>query len=390
MKVHAVLPMYNDPLLCELYFRNYAKYKNRYIDHLYIVLSPFDILHGDTIAEYELKNKIVRDHTIDDFVLTHRIYNERAKEHEHKNNLLVKLLADLNINNYDIIPTSGNLHGHMICTGMQAARCADAHIVIEEQDAYWLNDDYKQYLDLLQHVDIIGAKKGSHPKIDVQKFNIKYNKNHPILEDLHALHLPEFLSNRIVRQTEHFSGMNGPILAKDMDVVDVLKDGNDDTSFLYFDTFQNINLEMYKKTDKTKFFNSAESSCEIGVENPWSIVSEFMDKTKKTNTIIGSNYDDKVVYHTGELRNLAFANLSVVHSKDKAYDLLKDYAVVNPDHKVHDLDFVKELRCSFYYQSLATLNTLYNKNNYLSNFDHLRDFVDFYKYDCSELIKKIV
>lgn len=379
--------MYNDPLLCELYFRNYAKYKNRYIDHLYIVLSPFDVIHKDTVAEYELKNKIVRDHTIDDFVLTHRIYNELAKEHEHKNNLLVKLLAELNINNYDIIPQDhGYLHSHMICTGMQAARCADAHIVIEEQDAYWLNDNYKQYLDMLEDFDIIGAKKGVHPKIDVQKFNKKYNRSHPVLEDLYALHLPEFLSNRIVKQTEHFSGMNGPIPAKDMDVVDVLRDGNDDTSFLFFDTFQNINLEMYKKTDKTKFFNSAESRAEIGIDSPWSVVSEFMYKLQTTNTIIGSNYDDKVVYHTGELRNLAFANLSTAHSKDKAYDLLKDYAVVNLDH----LDFAKELRCNFYYQSLATLNTLYNKNNYLSNFDHHSSFMDFHKYDCSELIKKIV
>lgn len=411
MRVHAVLPMYNDPLLCELYFRNYAKYKNKYIDKLYVLLSSFQIISGDTIAEYELKNKAESDavmadvndrvahellyHKFDpaemtqriyDFEMTHKIRTARISEHEHKTKLLTELLESLDIRNYEIIPTELDRHGHIIAVGMNAANCDNAHIVIEEQDAYWLNDNYKQYLDMLQRIDIIGARKAPLSNVDVDKFNRKFNRSWNE-EYLHMLHLPQFLSNRVVGQIDKFYGLMGAATAKEFDIGDVLTHGDENTH-IHFDTFQHTNLEIYKKTNAVKLFNAAESTSHIGAENQWNIVSELMGKFKANNGIVGSNYDDKILYHSGELRSLAFANLSASQSKDKIYNLLKEYAVTNKISP--DLDFIKELRCSFYYQSINCLHTLYNKDNYLSNLNHLQEVVDFHKHDCSELIKKIV
>jgi len=408
------LPIYNDPLLCELYFRNYAKYKNKYIDKLYVLLSSFRIISGDTTAEYALKNKAVVDEIMadvneritnlkkepgpdpidfDDLTrriyeheLTHKLQAHRIKEHEHKTKLLIKLLENLGICNYEIIPTEFDRHGHIIAVGMNAANCDNAHIVIEEQDAYWLNDNYKQHLDMLQHIDIIGAPKTTLTMIDVAKFNRKFNRSWSD-EHLYMLHLPQFLSNRAVGQIDKFYGLMGAATAKEFDIGDVLTHGDDNTH-IHFDTFQHTNLEIYKKTNEVKYFNAAESTSQIDVKDQWNIVSELIDKAKNTNTIIGSNYNDKILYHSGESRTLAFANLSASQSKDKIYNLLKDYAVTtNTDN---DFDFIKELRCSFYYQSTNCLHTLYNKDNYLSNLNHLQEVVDFHKHDCSELIKKIL
>ena len=381
---------------------------------MYILLSSFSLINADTITEYASKNKAVVDEItadvnerianlkkepgpdpIDFDDLTRRIYEfelgqklhtARINEHEYKTKLLTELLENLGISNYEIIPTEFDRHGHMIAQGMNAANCHNAHIVIEEQDAYWLNDNYKQHLDMLQRIDIIGAPKTALTLIDVDKFNSKFNRSWSD-EYLHMLHLPEFLSNRVVGQIDKFYGLMGASTAKEFDIGDVLTHGDDNTH-IHFDTFQHTNLEIYKKTNAVKLFNSAESTSQIGLKDQWNIVSELIDKTKNTNTIIGSNYDDKILYHSGESRSLAFANLSVSHSKDKIYNLLKDYAVTTKTGT--DFDFIKELRCSFYYQSLNSLTTLHNKDNYLSNLNHLQEVVDFHKHDCSELIKKIV
>tara|TARA_R110000868_G_scaffold213844_1_gene463997 strand:- start:10 stop:270 length:261 start_codon:yes stop_codon:yes gene_type:complete len=41
-KIQVVVPCFLDPLLCQLYFRNYANHKNKHIDRLIILVSPYE------------------------------------------------------------------------------------------------------------------------------------------------------------------------------------------------------------------------------------------------------------------------------------------------------------------------------------------------------------
>ena len=90
--------MYDDPFLCEIFFRNYIKYKHKHIDRLLLVLSP-------SLVDY-VKN----------------------------------LLSRLNISNYEIVNNNqthviSGAHANMIYDGLKiVGKNKDSHCFIDEQE----------------------------------------------------------------------------------------------------------------------------------------------------------------------------------------------------------------------------------------------------------------
>jgi hypothetical protein len=360
VKLQVIVPIYPDPLLCQLYFRNYLKYKHKCVDRLII------IVHSAAIRNRVLKNEngeIIRKWGYDT-----EQYNKHIRE-------IDQILLELGITNYVIkLYGDGGGHGEMFDVAINEIRDVNYHTLFDEQDAYWLNDNFKQYVDELNHLDLIGGMKSRIKYLEssdqLEKFNKRFGVNHN--NQLFTLHLPEFLSNRIIKQIENFSGKQG--------VVDVETYANEDdikeTKNVFFDTFQTLNLNIYKKTDKVKLISD--------------LVWDVIDDVYKKKTSI--NFDDYVVFHLGHAGSVSYMTFFELCDFD---DLKQHLPVVccpaaSPRYQV---------RFAFLYQAIDRIGGFKYITNYKKNMENAsmivttesdKPLLDLMEYNCYTLIDRIL
>jgi hypothetical protein len=360
VKLQVIVPIYPDPLLCQLYFRNYLKYKHQYVDRLII------IIHSIAIRNRVLKNE--NDEIIRKLGYDAEQYNKHIQE-------IDQILLDLGITNYVIkLYNDGGGHGEMFDVTINEIRDENYHTLFDEQDAYWLNDNFKDYVDELDHLDLIGGMKSRIKYLEthdqLEKFNKRFGVNHN--NQLFTLHLPEFLSNRIIKQIENFSGKQG--------VVDVETYANEDdikeTKNVFFDTFQTLNLNIYKKTDKVKLISDL----------VWDVID---DVYKKKASI---NFDDYVVFHLGHAGAVSYMTFfELCDDEDLKQHLPVVFCpVASPRYQV---------RFGFLYQTLDHINGFKYVENYKKNMENasmidtgknVKSLLDLKEYDCNELINRIL
>lgn len=348
MKLQAIVPIYQDPLLCELFFRNYAKYKKNHIDRLILLTKPIDFCEkppNKTIIG-EIKN----------------------------------LLEELNITNYKLIDSVGDVeHGRMFESALDEIYDENYHTLFDEQDAYWINDNIPQFIQQLNEYDLIGEKRGAIPYLwsgeHIEKFNKRFGVEHDCKKSLNTLSLPEFLSNRVFKKLKNFTGRSGNIDPRTYnDGPDVNASGE-----IGFDTFQRFNLEVYKTTNKIKIYDK---ECEDENEI-WDIIDLLIANNKDINI----NYGKYVLYHSLSASSTAAGFL---YKECELEHLRKWHGMIRSNK-----GFL--LRVSFLYQSLKYLNNFKYKNIYSRNFENIEKYsteytekVNLHEYDCSKLLEKIL
>jgi chloramphenicol O-acetyltransferase len=346
--LQVVIPMFNEPLLTELWLHNYVQYKQKHVDRLILVVTTRFIEYNDPV-------------TAD---LTR----------------LENTLKKLNVTNYKIVPVAGcGMHGLIFSEVLNEIYDSQYHTLIDEQDAYWLHDDFGEFVKLLDTYDIIGGEKRSYPqKFDMELFNAKFGTKHQ--KKLQFLHLPQFLSNRIVTKIKDFRGECREIPTKECGLEDVTTE----TSML-FDTFQYINLQAYKNTDKVLLYPDGEKLHpgveDINVDCAWNITNTILYQNLRT--VPNTTFDENVLFHTGGTIHFSRAFL---YNNKSAKNLINDY--VNPLYTY--LNERAILNMNFHYQSLAYLPDFPHKQNYVENFKKIKTQVNLNKYDCSVILNKIL
>lgn len=356
-KLQVIVPCFLEPLLCQLYFRNYAKYKNQHVDRLIILIGK----HASTnflmsSSDHSHWSKEYRDKIFDELICD-----------------LKNLLAELNINNYTIIDTVGDVeHGIIFDAAIDYIQDENYHTLFDEQDAYWLSDTmFKNYGSMLQQYDVVGGIKSPMNYLDtperVQKFNKRFGVNHD-LNYIPILFLPEFVSNSVIKKMEFISGKSCGFVdpTEFCDVNDVTPAGQT----LGLDTFQLFNLEVFKKTAKIN----------VCIENVWDIRNDLQ------NGLV-SNYDGYVLYHAFASRLLA--------SQGFWCDFLINHIEITEKYLTQMVGTTAwSLRNCIYYQALDLLPPSFkHKANYLKNYDlfgNIRPEFNLKNYDCSKLLQIIL
>lgn len=345
MKLQTIVPIHQDPLLCELFFRNYAKYKKNHIDRLILLTKPRDFTENPP-------NKTIIG--------------------EIKN-----LLEELNITNYKLIDSVGDVeHGRMFEFALDEIYDENYHTLFDEQDAYWLNDNIPQFIQQLDEYDLIGEKRRVVPYLwveeNIERFNKRFGVEHDCKKSLNTLSLPEFLSNRVFKKIKNFTGKSGDLDPRTYyDGPDVNNSGE-----ICFDTFQKFNLEVYKTTNKIKIYDKKdENDKEI-----WDVIDLLIANNKD----IDIDYSKYILYHSLSASSTASGFL---YKECEIEHLQKWYESICPNK-----GFL--LRVCFLYQSLKYLNNFKYKNMYSTNFENFakysRNPVNLYEYDCSKLLEKIL
>ena len=356
-KLQVIVPIFPDPLLCQLYFRNYIKYKHKYVDRLFIIIYSTPIRNR---VMKDANNEIIRRIGYD--METYRKHIEEIKQ----------LLSQLNITNYDIkCYDEGGGHGEMFHVALNEIYDSDYHTLFDEQDAYWLNDNFKQYVDQLNHLDLIGGIKSRIPYLEtpdqLDKFNKRFGTNH--VNQLFTLHLPEFLSNRVIKQIKNFSGKQNNIDPRTYA-------DNVDVNTVFLDTFQTLNLDIYKITDKVKLIPYLE----------WDLIEDFYKKKPSIN------FDDYVLCHLGHAGSIAFMTFFEMCEMD---DMNQHLSLIcrqsaNPRY---------EVRFGFLYQAMDRISgfkyiTPYKKNmengSTVISIDTNKPVMDLMEYNCYSLIERIL
>jgi hypothetical protein len=324
--IQSILPCLTDPLLCELFFKNYIKYKNN-IDKLLIVVNH---LPG----------------------FDYNIYQKQLNE-------LVNLIKELDVKNYKLLDIgyAYGHHAHIFSSVINDIKDPLYHCYFDEQDSFLVNNSFSDKVKLLDNIDLIGCERTYFIKSEnINCFNEKYNVKHN--GSLYTLHLPQFLSNRIIKKIDDLSFDQRSIDIKSID--DVIH-SNGDQCFL--DTFQYINLQVYKKTDQIKIYDYKD----------W-CVSDSIYENKNIN------FDTKFIYHAQASRLLMLAQLFHEKTDQEMESFLRDISLV----------MYYEVNLNFYYQALEYLKDFKYRDIYIKNFNKIKHKVNLNKFDCSDLIKKII
>lgn len=376
-KLQVIVPILVDPLLCQLYFRNYVKYKHRYVDRL-IILIQSNVLQRRFYKTDENGELITISCDGECF----------------ENNLieLKRLLRELNIDNYIIksdIMSSG--HGDMFSAAIDEIKDENYHTLFDEQDAYWLNDNFLEIYNQINEYDLIGGGRSdfSIPYMGnrqyIEKLNEKFKLNHT-RDFLCSLWLPEFLSNRILKKIDNFSGRSGTVNVKNY------YDGPSESETVGLETFQPLNVEVYTKTDKVKIYMDRDE---------WDVALPLADREWKKEI----NFDKYILYHALASRIFAFSMFFKEYNNEYYLQDLKStyvkFTLMNRDGQFYT---------DFHYQSLRYLNfstiETYKKNFELLTQIEMKPFIspshplyyeitddqtfDLHYHDCTKLIEKIL
>lgn len=376
-KLQVIVPIFIDPLLCQLYFRNYVKYKHRYVDRL-IILIQSNVLRRSFHKTDECKEII-------DVSCVGECFEKNLVE-------LKRLLRELNIENYIIKSdlTTG-IHGNMFLAAIDEIKDENYHTLFDEQDAYWLNDNFGEICNQLNEYDLIGGGRSdfSIPYMGnrhyIEKLNEKFKLNHT-RDFLCSLWLPEFLSNRILKKIDNFSGNSGVLNVRSF------YDDSAEDETIGLETFQPLNVEVYTKTDKVKIYMD---------QDEWDVALPLADRKWKKEI----NFDKYILYHSLASRILA-CSMFFNHYDQEYYlqDLKSTYVrftMLNRDGQFYT---------DFHYQSLRYLNfptvEIYKKNFELLTQIEMKPFIspshplyyevkdgqtfDLHYHDCKKLIEKIL
>lgn len=374
--IQVIVPLYNDPLQCELYFRNYVKYKKQHVDRLIILVSSsYSMLMEPTDPRY--------------------VQNT---------NHLHELLERLEINVHKIVHSQPRIHGGMFNEVLEDIKNPNYHCFFDEQDSYWLNDNFGEFVGMLSELDMIGGGKSQYPHwFDIKKFNATFGVNHNENRSLYALHLPEFLSNRIIAKIDDFDAIaRGNVLTnRELGLDTTILSGKEEfvRENIFFDTFQYINLQVFKKTDKIKlYFDYPYDEDPKNINNMAFNIREFLytNEHDKNIPINQLDYKDNMLYHVGGGSKWVAGPWAL--SYEQTSETLQKYYVFpesnkpnsNREHKIGFLEFCSDLALNYFYQSLPYLPDFPRKSAYLSNFEKLEQFVDLKRYDCGKIIQQIM
>lgn len=333
-KLQAVVPCFLDPMLCQLFFRNYAKYKHKHIDRLIILTSA----HTSTyVIGLPPGNK-----SVPPVGFIEKLYAKQIQD-------LKDLLKELGINNYflisDIPPNIQ--HGRVFSYALEYINDPEYHTFFDEQDSYWVNDNFEAVAEQLSEYDLIGGFKAELPHLGtaekVENFNKRYGTNHR-RNEIPIVHLPQFLSNRAIQSLEKFDGdaYGHCDISKHIDVPE------NEQHIFSLDTFQILNLEVCKRTDKIKTYDRF---IDYHLEPSWDIAQGILHKGPHIN------YGEYLLFHSVGCRMTAFSGMW------NAQLSLADFKQHNFLDYFHS-SFGWDLRACFHYQSLK----------YFPNFEYIEAY----------------
>jgi len=92
------------------------------------------------------------------------------------------------------------------------------------------------------------------------------------------------------------------------------------------------------------------------------------------------NFDAKFLYHAQASRLLTHTKLFIDKTEEEMLSFLNDISFVS----------YYEVNLNFYYQVLDYLKEFKYRDVYINNFNKLKSKINLNKFDCSELIKKII
>jgi hypothetical protein len=367
MKIQAIVPLYPDPLMCELYVRNFVKYKKKYVDRLIILVKEHQTTSGRTVKD-DNGNVIAQiEYGRDNF-----------KRHIES---LKKLLAKHNITNYKLVDTLPDVeHGVMFHHVIDDIRDENYHTLFDEQDAYWLNDDFEQISSQLSDYDVIGGEKSVFHFLKtpehLELFNKKHGLNHTFYPQ--KLHLPEFLSNRIIKRIDNFCCKSKWVDAK------LCVDHMEFNGVVEFDTFQSLNLQIYKLTDKIKLYE----------ENRWDALCDLVTHGYEHHNC-NMDLDKHILYHCFSISAFAWATLFRDSTKQ---DLTQNFLRAT----LPCLGWELKTMMQYQFFKYHCLDFEY-RNEYMSNFDKIQtidltehdsrykgELFNLEKYDCSKLIERMI
>jgi hypothetical protein len=313
-------------------------------------------------------------------------------------NHLHELLERLEINVYKIVHSHPHGHGAMFNGVLEDIKNPNYHCFFDEQDAYWLNDNFGEFVSMLSELDAIGGCRAQFPHwFDIKKFNATFCVNHNENIGLYTLHLPEFLSNRIIAKIDDFDATSYGDVRTNRELgldTTILPDKEEFAQEnLFLDTFQYINLQVFKKTDKIKLYfdyhragyNDAGELTNMAWDiQPWLYASEH-DKNISINQL---DYKDNILYHLGGGSKWVAGSWAI--SYEQTPETLEKYYVIPAGSGGYG-KFLSQLTLNYFYQSLPYLPDFHRKSAYLSNFEIFqKQFIDLKRYDCGKLLEKIL
>jgi len=359
--IQVIVPLYNDPLQCELYFSNYAKYKKQHVDRLIILVSSSYSMFMEPTDPIYVQNM----------------------------NHLHELLERLEINVYKIVHSQPHSHGGMFNEVLEDIKNPNYHCFFDEQDAYWLNDNFNEFVGMLSELDMIGGGKGEFTDWNTKKFNATFGVNHNENRSLYTLHLPEFLSNRIIAKIDDFDAKMANTNIVDFGMREIITNTYTQEN-IFFDTFQYINLQVFKKTDKIKLYFDYPSYNDVGELNDMAFdiqPSLYTNEHDKNIPINQLDYKDAMLWHLSGASKYVAGSWAL--SYEQTAETLEKY-YVTPAGLGGYGTFRYNLALNYFCQSLPYLPDFARKSAYLSNFEKLEQFVDLKRYDCSKLLEKIL
>lgn len=337
-----------EPLLVELYFRNFAKYKQKYVDRIVIITNPLYVDSFDVFME-----NYVNGTDSENVKLLHLN--------------LVKTLEKYNIKNYIIDKNNmwGLLPGKILNKNVNYITDESYDVTfIDEHDAFWMNDNYNTFVeDTRFKYDMIGGIKGpifNHDTMhdDIKKFNKKYQKNYDML---YLCHLPSFIKTNILQHLDiKFDYTDKQDYSDDVDIIEYIKNWQ-------LDCLQYINWQIYKKSNSVNFI-------------PFETWDGNFRKKLDNLPNITENLDEKCLFHISFASHLLKTKLFLNNTEEELIKIYNEYP---------DIIFSRDVAFNLLNQTLKYVDFEY-KNTYLSNFEILNKHYNLNKFDYTELLEKII
>ena len=367
MKLQVIVPMYPDPLMCDLYVRNFVKYKKKYVDRLIVLIKEMPGWGwGRTVKDVD-GNEVEQIRYGMDTFKRHIASLKTLLEHHNINYRIIDDLPDVE-------------HGVMFHHVIDDIRDENYHTLFDEQDAYWLNDNFDQIANQLHDVDVIGGEKSvfhflKRPE-HLELFNKKHGVNH--IKCPQSLHLPEFLSNRIIKRIDNFCCKSKWVDAK------MCVEHMDYPGQIEFDTFQTLNLQIYKITDRVKLYE----------EKEWDAMRDLVNHSFDHHNC-DVDYNKHILYHFFSISAYAW---SMLFKECSMEDLKQNFMRITTPCWGWELKTMVQYQFLKYHYS----NQDY-KNEYMRNFDKIqtielteydgryaRELFNLEKYDCSKLMERMI
>lgn len=227
-KKQIILPTFVEPLLLEIYFSNYVKYKKD-VDRL--------VLLYNSPREPKKLNSYPGRHAQDA-----KILEDILKKYQIQN----YVVKDVGLYNGDI--------GGLYKSGILYILEDGYDTYFDEVDNWWLNNDFQDAFNMLGQFDMVSGEKNLlFDKENLIKFNEK-NGLHHLGPELYMSHITKFVKGDILKGLDmEFSAPKRPV---DFDnLVNVKQKPFYERKGMCLDTFEYIDIQIYTKSDKIRLFN---------------------------------------------------------------------------------------------------------------------------------------